>query len=73
MCDFIFDIRVCVFFFLFYVISLNLLGILKSKIKELREGIDVVKFCEEILLFVEEFVEIVGFRDYEENFLNKFF
>lgn len=71
MCDSIFDIRVCVFSFPFHVISLNLLGISKSKTKELREGTDAAKSCEEISLSAEESVETVGFRDHEENLSNK--
>uniref|UniRef100_M4EGR9 [histone H3]-lysine(4) N-trimethyltransferase n=1 Tax=Brassica campestris TaxID=3711 RepID=M4EGR9_BRACM len=43
----------------------------KSKTKELREGTDAAKSCEEISLSAEESVETVGFRDHEENLSNK--
>ncbi|CAN6857951.1 unnamed protein product [Brassica oleracea] len=43
----------------------------KSKTKELREGTDAGKSCEEISLSAEESVETVGFRDHEENLSNK--
>lgn len=43
----------------------------KSKTKELREGTDAAKSCEEISLSAEESVETVGCRDHEENLSNK--
>ncbi|WZZ13719.1 hypothetical protein YC2023_106808 [Brassica napus] len=43
----------------------------KSKTKEIREGTDAAKSCEEISLSAEESVETVGFRDHEENLSNK--
>lgn len=51
--------------------SVYLLGISKSKTKELREGTDAAKSCEEISLSAEESVETVGCRDHEENLSNK--
>ncbi|KAG2302425.1 hypothetical protein Bca4012_060730 [Brassica carinata] len=43
----------------------------KSKTKDLREGTDAGKSCEEISFSAEESVETVGCRDHEENLPNK--
>ncbi|KAF8085732.1 hypothetical protein N665_0649s0008 [Sinapis alba] len=43
----------------------------KSKTKDLRQGTDAAKSCEEISLSAEESVETVGCRDHKENLSNK--
>lgn len=61
---------IIIIFFIFFGVSI-LSGISRNKKKELREGTNAAKSCEEISTSAEESGETVDCKDHEENLSNK--